>query len=353
MRTLLSLAVLLGGTSFACAAGPTGGKERLDRAIDNALQALQRTQERDGSWLANARQKNPAITSLCVMAYLSAGQVPGEGRYGDTIKKGVEYVLKQQLPNGLIAQEGGHEMYHHGICTLMLSEVAGMVDEKQGAEVRKALEKAVEVILTAQRTADPRSPHYGGWRYRVRGIDSDLSVTGWQVMALRAAKNLGCDVPSESIDLAIEYIKRCQDPNTHGFRYFPNSRMTLPCTGTGILALEICGKNQHHSDEVEKAGSFLIQERNLPRWGSEHFFYGIYYSSQASFQLGRNYWAVFRPELHKVLLDNQSSTGVWQGNDAEGRIYGANYCTAMGVLALTVEYRYLPIYQRGEEPTEK
>ena len=33
--------------------------------------------------------------------------------------------------------------------------------------------------------------------------------------------------------------------------------------------------------------------------------------------------------------------------------YGPNYCTAMAVLALTVEYRFLPIYQRVEEPAEK
>ena len=32
---------------------------------------------------------------------------------------------------------------------------------------------------------------------------------------------------------------------------------------------------------------------------------------------------------------------------------GPNYCTAMAILALTVEYRFLPIYQRAEEPADK
>ena len=54
-----------------------------------------------------------------------------------------------------------------------------------------------------------------------------------------------------------------------------------------------------------------------------------------------------------MLRRNQNSNGSWYGNDAEGRMYGANYCTAMSVLAMTVEYRYLPIYQRGEEPGTK
>lgn len=347
MRTLiLSLSLLLVLTPRA----PAPERERMDDAIDNALRALQRQQARDGAWTGGPT-KNPAVTALCVMAYLSAGHVPGEGKYGDTVKKGVEWVLSQQRPNGLIATEGGHEMYHHGICTLMLAEVAGMTDDKLGEEVRKKLEKAVEVILQAQRKSDPRSPHYGGWRYRINSTDSDISVTGWQVMALRAAKNLGCDVPAETIDLAVEYIKRCQDASNGSFKYMPNSRATVPCTGTSILALEICGKDRHHSPEAIKAAGFLL--KNPPKWGSMHFFYGIYYCSQAAFQLSGNYWVDFRPKLHKELLDNQGSSGMWQGIDGEGRIYGPNYCTAMAVLALTVEYRYLPIYQRGEEPMDK
>ena len=32
---------------------------------------------------------------------------------------------------------------------------------------------------------------------------------------------------------------------------------------------------------------------------------------------------------------------------------GPAYCTSMAVLALTVEYRLLPIYQRFEEPLER
>ena len=51
-----------------------------------------------------------------------------------------------------------------------------------------------------------------------------------------------------------------------------------------------------------------------------------------------------------MLSRNQNENGCWYGSDNEGQAYGASYCTAMCVLALTVEYRFLPIYQRGEEP---
>lgn len=314
-----------------------------DDSIDRALQFLKRSQESDGSW-RSANTKNPGVTALCVMAFLSAGHVPGEGPYAKTVEDGIRWVLKNQQANGLISNDGSLEMYHHGICTLLLAEVVGMTDRKLGEEIRAKLLKAVEVILKAQRA---NGPHKGGWRYRIAETDGDISVTGWQLMALRAAKNVGCDVPAEPIELAIGYVKRCQAFNG-GFMYYPGAQTTVACTGTSILALELCGKDLHRCPENLKGGAYLL--KNLPRWGSDHFFYGIYYCSQAMFQLGGNYWEGFRPTLSEQLLRYQNQRdGSWLGTDQGSRIYGANYCTAMGVLALTVEYRYLPIYQRSED----
>jgi hypothetical protein len=345
----LSLAVaLLAVPARAQTAKPLLKTTPMDRAVEKALAFLHNTQSSsEGAWTAGRSGRSVAITSLAVMAFLSAGHVPGEGKYGKTIEKGVRWVLRAQRPNGLLANDGGHEMYHHGIATLMLAEVAGMCDKALAKEVRKGLEKAVQVIIKAQRRS---GSHRGGWRYRVEHVGgSDISVTGWQVMALRAAKNLGCDVPKEVIERAIDYIKSCQDSRSGGFRYMPFAHVTIPCTGTSILALELCGKELHKSDEVLKGGAFLIRSANLPRWNTHHFYYGIYYGSQATFQLGDNYWSTYRPRLHKVLLGNQSSNGSWLGSSYESN-FGPNYCTSMAVLALTVEYRFLPIYQRDEEP---
>lgn len=339
MRLLLFALVVLLGFSAALAQPRTP----TDNAIDRALEFLRRSQEPDGSWKA-ADAKNPAVTSLCVMAFLSAGHVPGEGPYSQVVEDGIRWVLSVQQPNGLIATEAYHEMYHHGISTLMLAEVIGMTDRKLGDAIRGKLTQAVEVILKAQRSS---GLHKGGWRYQVNDTDGDLSVTGWQLMALRAAKNVGCDVPAEPIDHAIAYIKRCQSPTGGGFCYFPAGRTTVACTGTSILGLELCGKDMHRCPEAVQGGGYLLQ--NPPRWGSTHFFYGIYYCSQAAFQLGGNYWQAFRPTLHEQLLRYQNSRdGSWLGTDAGSKFYGPSYCTAMGVLALTVEYRLLPIYQRAE-----
>jgi hypothetical protein len=343
MKPIIAVMVAVIVAAPARGAEPTTNKE-ADKAIERGLEYLRRTQEADGAWKAGSA-KNPAITSLAVMAFLSAGHVPGEGKYGDSVERGIQWVLKSQNVNGLLATEGHHEMYHHGICTLMLAEAAGMAPGKLGEEIRQKLEKAVTVILDAQRKT---GPHKGGWRYTRVGLDGDISVTGWQIMALRAAKNLGCDVPPTAIAEAVEYVKNCREASSGGFRYQPNGRLTVACTGTSILALVLAGKENHKSADVQKAGAYML--KNPPRWNrGGHFFYEIYYGSQATFQLGGNYWSFYKPQLQEAVLRNQQTNGSWATGDG----YGPNYGTSMAILSLTVEYRYLPIYQRGEEPSEK
>jgi hypothetical protein len=47
--------------------------------------------------------RDPAITALCVMAFLSAGHVPGEGKYGGNIERGIKYVSDSQQQNGVFS----------------------------------------------------------------------------------------------------------------------------------------------------------------------------------------------------------------------------------------------------------
>jgi prenyltransferase beta subunit len=355
LTTVAALSALfLAGPTSTRAAAPA--REPLDESIDRALTFLASTQGRDGGWssgngrfLTKRGTANAALTSLGVMAFLAAGHVPGEGKYGEVVEKGVRCVMDMQQANGLIASPGAgmQEMYHHGISTLLLAEVVGMTDGDLAAEVRRKLERAVALTLRAQRR---EGYHRGGWRYNVSGSDSDISVTGWQLMSLRAAKNLGCDVPPDAIDAAVEFIKRCHDPATGGYRYMPGAHTTLPCTGTSVLAMELCGKNLHRSPESLRAGSFILKVGIQNR--GAHFFYGVYYCAQAMFQLGDNYWKSYRTMLHDHLFRNQNGDGSWSGGGGDDNAAGPNYCTAMAVLALTVEYRFLPIYQRGEENTE-
>ena len=136
-------------------------------------------------------------------------------------------------------------------------------------------------------------------------------------MALRAAKNLGCDVPAEAIERAVEYIKRCQDTGSGGFRYRParqrdgglhrdeHPRPGDLRQGTSPLPGSDC------------AAALTSREPNLPTAGQQWFFYSIYYGSQAAFQLGGNYWTVFRPETARSAAANAERRGFWDGNSGD------------------------------------
>ncbi|WP_422928172.1 prenyltransferase/squalene oxidase repeat-containing protein [Singulisphaera sp. PoT] len=315
-----------------------------DAAVVRALEYLKSSQKPDGAWESGGFGRATSVTSLAVMAFLSAGHVPGEpGPYRKSIEDGIRYVLSHQRSNGLLVSNSSHgPMYCHGISTLMLAEVVGMSSDPELADkAREALGKAVKLILMSQNLA--KNPdNAGGWRYQPTSRDSDLSVTGWQLMALRAAKAAGCAVPAENIDKALDYVKRCASREEGGFGYQPGGGPNNPRTGTGILVLEICGA--HQTPEAVAGAEYL--RKHPPRWEASYFFYEVYYCSQALFQMGDAYFLGYYPALVSILLANQEKDGSWLSGDANDRTGGRNYCTAMAVLALAVEYRYLPIYQR-------
>jgi len=317
----------------------------VDESIERALAWLAAEQRPDGSWVKGNDQNNlSGITSLCVMAYLAKGHTPGNGPYGQTINKGIDFVLTCQRPNGLLAKgtEGNGAMYCHGIATLMLSEVSGMVDPERQLKLDPVLGKALKAILAAQQVRKQRPDDEGGWRYQLDSTEADMSCTGWQVMALRSARNNGAGVPIEAIDKAITYILKLKNADG-GFAYQMRGTSGWARTGTGVLCLELCGR---HRDRAALMGAEWLMGK-LPRaygsQGGEYFSYAMYYCSQATFQVGDEYWDRWAPAMYDVLLKAQDKQGFWQHAGDGNSLY---YTTAMHVLAMSVPYCQLPIYQR-------
>jgi hypothetical protein len=326
-------------------------REPIDAAIDLGLEYLADSQERSGEFPSPGLRGNSGVTALGVMAFLSKGYTPGTGPYGKTINRGVDYVLGCQQGNGLLISRGASHgpMYSHGICTLMLSEVSGMVDPNRQARIDKALPKALRLILAAQ-AVKKNAVHEGGWRYKHNSNDSDLSCTGWQLMALRSARGNGAEVPAEAIRKAVSYVLKCRHDSGAFCYQGAKRRPGLERTGTGLLCLELTGR---HDDEVTRqAGEYILQ--NIPdRFGhGGHFYYGLYYCSQGMFQLGGKYWQQWALRMYTMALKHQDTKegsrhyGAWPpGPGGEGRA-GRCYSTAMTILAIGVSYRQLPIYQR-------
>ena len=338
---VLCFAILIGPVCPAARADVESPKlmkfhDPVDKAVSAGLEWLAKNQRKDGTYPGQYGQTS-AIVGLAGMAFLSKVCTPGRGPYGDEINKCLDYVLAHQAPNGsLDATPDGGGMYSHGIATLFLCECSGMVDRERQKKMNQVLPKALKLILTAQQI--PKAPeHKGGWRYDPTRADSDISISGWCLMALRSARLNGAPVPKAAIDDAVAYVLKMRDPHSGGFGYSgPGSPPSTARTGVALLCLELTG---HHDDEItRKAGDFILNSSFV---NDPFRAYATYYCAQGMFQLGGEYWEKFAEQLYTHVLASQHQDGHWEGEQ-----YGPAYGTVMNLLALTVSYRQLPIYQR-------
>jgi hypothetical protein len=311
----------------------------VEAAVDQGLEWLAKTQSRTGQWEGNGGMAGSAVaasTGLATMAFMARGHVPGQGPYGDIISRGVDAVIALQATDGLFSK-ASQSMYEQAICTVTLCEAYGMLDDPRQAKARTAIAKGVRVILDAQKIRKGADAQ-GGWRYTPTSSDSDLSVTGWQLMALRGASNAGANIPERALQDGIAYVK-LRATMGGGFAYEGKGGVDAAMTGAGVLALTLLG--QADAPEVKAGGTYLMTNTADITGRANFYYYTVYYCSQAAWQLGGNYWTKINRDISANLRHRQRKDGSWSGGESSDA-----YCTAMAILALTVPYRYLPIYQR-------
>jgi hypothetical protein len=327
--------------------------ESSKQAIERAVKYLISQQKESGA--VTLGQHDTAMTALAVMAMASVGITPAQDDdRGRAMSKAIDFVLegKRQNAEGYFGEHDGSRMYGHGIITLMLSEMVGMgSSQEQDAKIHEACQKGIDLILKSQRRSKSGA-NRGGWRYTPDASDADLSVSVWQLMALRSAKTDGLDVPAGAIEQAIIYLKRsCTSPldgegkpvrADSGFAYTPGSGdIQYAMTAAGALAMQVCG--QYDSPLVHNAIEWL--KKHPPKWGTRYFFYGTYYYAQAMHQQGGITAEEAEKLVRDVLLPKQNEDGGWTPEGEEGGA-GRVYATCMAVLSLSVRFHYLPIYQR-------
>ena len=297
-----------------------------------------------------------AMTSLALMGLASVGHMPNDPTpEGVACGRALRYVVEGIEPdeNGYLGRSDRSRMYGHGIITLMLAEMIGHApDEATDKRMHDMLKGAVQLILRSQQV--PKSEaNRGGWRYEPSSSDSDISVSVWQVMSLRAAKNAGFDVPKEAIDSAVAYIKRSyrveRDSNGNprsdaaAFSYEPyGGRQTFSTTAAGLLSLQVCGQY----DALEVVGSANWLMKSPPEVNEPWFFYGCYYYAQGMYQRGGDHAATARQKTEQMLISAQSEDGSWYPRNGNEKSAGAVYATSLALLSLSVHHHFLPIYQK-------
>ncbi len=335
-----------------------GATPQSEAAVKAALKWLAANQEPDGHWDANrhgagrelsvaGRDRQSAgiradsgITGLALLAFLASGHTHQEGNYRETVRLGLQYLLRIQAGDGNLAAAATPfaKMYCHSMASFALGEAYAMTDDHR---LRDPLRRAVNYIVAVQ------DPSGGGFRYQA-GDPGDTSLCGWQWMALKSAKLAGVPVPKRSRDGIMRYLKSVASGKHWGLAsYRPGEPASRPMTAEALVCWQFLGMPR--TDPAgDEAGDYLLGE--LPGEGKENLYYW-YYGTLATYQLQGTHWQRWNEAMKKTLVESQRKTGslagTWDPDTVWGAYGGRVYSTAMATLCLEVYYRFLPLYQQG------
>ena len=304
------------------------------RAIERGLAYLDRRQVKSGRdtgcFGTGGYAGGVAVCGLSGLAFMCNGSTPGDGPYGRSVDRCVEFILNNTKDTGYISRingSGTDNMYGHGFGMLFLAQAYGMT---QRPEIEEKLRKAVELTVKCQNNA-------GGWRYQPMKSDADLSITICQIMGLRAARDAGINVPDETREACIKYVKNSQNADG-GFRYtIQGGGSSFPLTAAGIVSLYSAGI--YDGEQIEKGLKHLERYNPGRSQGGSYYFYANYYAVQAMWHAGGKYWAEWYPAIRDELLKSQQGDGSW--NDQQ---VGPEFGTAMACIILAMPYNYVPVF---------
>ncbi|MEI6807436.1 MAG: prenyltransferase/squalene oxidase repeat-containing protein [bacterium] len=320
-----------GGRAGAIKRG--GGNNAGEQAVLKALRWLKAHQSEDGSWPGSGSQT--AMCGLALLCYMAHGETPASKEFGVTVEKAIRYLMYAQEANGKFKNAGPNYSYGHAIATYALSESYGMT---QMVLLKEPMEKAIQVIIDGQQAGGAFDYNYD------KAARKDMSVSAWQVQALKAAKMAGAENKGlqDALYKCVDGIKSFAGPSG-GFGYGgPGNSETL--AGAGILCLQFLG----HGEDPAVVNTFQATQNLSPTWPSGGgTTYGWYYMTQARYQKGGEMWKAWNAKMLPMLISNQQADGHWES----GSTHGASpvYDTTLCCLCLEVYYRYLPTYIRSDE----
>jgi hypothetical protein len=337
-----SMAGRMGGSARRAAMMAKGGKDKSEQAVLKGLRWLVKNQNNDGSWSGEYRA---AMTGLALLAFLGHGELPTSPEFGATVEKAVNWILTNGQKNegrlnmqSKFSQPG---VYEHGIVTYALGEYYTMSKDERAVDI---LKQAIKYII------DGQGPD-GGWMYSFDKTQSDTSVSGWQIQALKAAHLSGLEFPglTECMDKAMLNLKRVRGKQG-GFGYrTPQDRYSL--SGVGVLCTYFW--KQKKDEMVTDGMKFIIDkvksDEPIKYNGPTADLYAWYYNTQAALMVGGSAWTTWNRLFQDEIVDAQSPDGSWpphggKGHGPEKKPEGAGpvYRTTLCILMLEVYYRYMP-----------
>lgn len=352
-----------------------GGTVETEEAVDRALKWLAANQTRTGYWDASAHGAGQAqvsqdginregagatadagVTALAVLAFLGKLNTVDQGDYSENVTRALKWLISQQKSRDWGQNWGSTDgylggdatdfeaMYCHGMATFALAEAYVMSRDNVEAQwLRPPLEKAVKFILETQ-IAD------GGWRYIKGQPEGDMSMFGWQLMALKSAEAAGIPIDPRHRTLMEAFLTSRRRGTNGGLAgYLPREGPTAAMTAEAMYCRQILGIVMEESAATEAVTYLLARP---PERTNLNLYYW-YYGTLAMFQHGGPEWDRWNLLVRDLLVSEQRKTGdlagSWDPRDVWGPYGGRVYSTAIATLSLEVYYRYLPLYRLKEK----
>jgi hypothetical protein len=324
------------GLQFLAASQSQDGTWNGGKPGPSMTQGLENAALADGSWASGGKQ-GAGVTALALLAFLASGEDANFGIYSSQIREALRSLIgTQDAKTGYI----GPSMYHHGFAMLALAEAYGAVDdrtlwpdEKVPRSVGQALELAVRAAITSQ-----KSNPTNAWRYSPGSREADASVTGAVIIGLLAARNAGIEVPDESIDKAIAYLRSMTDRSGDVFYLNAGNRLSTSTARVSIAALAYAVARRKDLAEYMPTLNFLKQQIGEPPGPFGE--YTLYYQSQALYQGDIDSWKKWNEILVRQLREAQQPDGSIRGR------FNPAISTSLSLLSLALNYRFLPVYER-------
>jgi hypothetical protein len=329
-----------------------GGTMKSEEAVERGLDWLAAHQAANGGWSTDSFEVHAKCTcgdkgekhdlgasSVALMAFLGAGEIYQGAKHARTVERGLEFLLKQ-LKNGKFSDN----MYENAMATIVVCEAYGLT---RNPIIKRAAVVAVNFIIGAQNSD-------GSWGYVPREQKGDLSVTGWQFSALKAAYYAQIDVPLDVFKRVTTFLDKVADPSDLGYGY--NTPGTKPTTsGTGLLCREYLGWGPGNPKLAKGVAQLMVPE-NVPTKDRPSIYF-CYYTTQVMHHLGGSDWEEWNRRCRDVLIDAQDQgtdairshqKGSWAPTGEEFAKQGGRLLfTALATLTLETYYYHVPLYGFG------
>lgn len=325
-----------------------GGRASQD-AVSPSLLWLARHQKPDGSWDAPHEEFRVGVTSLSVLAFLGAGYTHlskdiHEGVcFGHVIRKALQYLMTQQDAEGCLGARSEKSLYNHALATLALTEAFGFT----GSHLfRDQTQKAVDFLAAAQNPG-------AGWRYGARRGDSDGSVTGWALLALRSAELGGLTFSRGAYDGVRAWFDTTTDERGRtgytaqgtGKVYFPglNEAFEHHETMSAVAATTRIVLDRSTADARLRPAITLLLKDVPSEAALQRDYVYWFWATHALFQYdgpSGPRWKAWHAPMKETVVKLMEKDGSWPADDRWSADGGKVYATALNTMTLQIYYRY-------------